>query len=278
MAARAVPTPCSGPIAITGASGQVGTALQRRLAAFSNEVRPLAQGDDLAAAFGDAVVVVHLAGTLRPKRPYTYVQANVRTVERTVAALEGSSVERIVFLSYVGAERNSPNAYLRAKAEAEDLLHRCGRDSVLFRCTHIFGPPEDPGPTVSAMLAGDGGTVWMLGNGTQRVAPVFRDDVVEAIVAALDPRTSHGRFDLPGPDEMTMNEFVGIVNREQVRTKHLPAPLARTLGYALPGLTPALVDIMLADSLGDQARVVRAYGFERRRAGDIYLRRRAIAA
>lgn len=269
----------AGPIAITGASGQVGAALRSRLARLPNEVRPLGRGDDLAEAFRDATAVVHLAGTLRPKPPSTYVEANLRTVERTVAALEGSSVERVVFLSYVGADPGSSNAYLRTKAEAERLLHESGRDTVVFRCTHIFGPPEEPGPTVSALLARDSqSTAWVLGGGAQRVAPVYRDDVADAIVAALDPRTNHGRFDLAGPDEMTMDDFVRIVNKEGTKLRHLPTLVTRTLGRVLPDLTPELVDIMLADSLGDQIRAVRAFGLDRRWLEDIYQPRAAIAA
>ena len=267
----------TGPIAMTGASGQVGTALRRRLASFPNEVRPLGRDDDLHGAFREAVAVVHLAGTMRPRRSNTYVQANLRTVERTVAALEGSSVERVVFLSYVGADRSSPNTYLRTKAEAEELLHRSGRDTVIFRCTHIYGPPGEPGPTVSALLAPGGAAAWVLGSGRQRVAPICRDDVVEAIVAALDPRTNHGRFDLPGPDELTMDEFVAIVNGGPVTLRHIPARLARTLAHAVPSLTPTLVDVMLADSLGEGTRAARAFALERRRLTDIYRPRAAVA-
>src|SRR5512133_1242960 len=58
-----------GPVAITAASGQVGTALQRRLAAVPNQVRLLGRGDDLATAVADAEVVIHLAGTLQPQSP-----------------------------------------------------------------------------------------------------------------------------------------------------------------------------------------------------------------
>lgn len=128
------------------------------------------------------------------------------------------------------------------------------------------------------MLAKKGGGPWVLGDGSQRVAPVFRDDVVEAIVAALDLGTNHGRFDLPGPDEMTMDEFVGIVNGGRVRPRHLPALLARTLGHALPGLTPELVEIMLEDSIGDQIRAVRTFGLQRRGPMDMYGLRTAIVA
>lgn len=76
-----------GPIVITGATGQVGVALRRRLAAGSSEIRALTRQDVTPSAFRDAEAVVHLAGTLRPGRHSTYEQANRGTVEQTVAAL-----------------------------------------------------------------------------------------------------------------------------------------------------------------------------------------------
>lgn len=260
----------AGPIAITGASGHVGTALRHRFATLPNEVRAVGREDDLAAAFRDAVAVVHLAGTLRPEAPETYEDANLRTVERTVAALEGSAVERIVFLSYVGAHRSSANAYLRAKAEAENVLHRAGRDLVVFRCTHVVGPPEDPGPFVTSLLAEKGHPVWVLGSGTQRLAPVYREDVADAILAALTPTAYHGRFDLPGPEVLTMDELVGVVNGGSCGIHHVPPLAARALGHVVPDLTPELVDVLLADSLGDQTRADRAFGLERHGVGAVY--------
>jgi uncharacterized protein YbjT (DUF2867 family) len=271
-------TPRDGPIAIAGASGHVGTALRRRLTAFPNEVRVLARGGDPASALRDAAAVVHLAGTLRPGRSSTYEQANLDTVGRTVAALAGSSVERVVFLSYVGADPHAENAYLRAKGEAEELLRECGRDCVVFRCTHIVGPPDDPGPTVSALLARRGHSAWVLGNGGQRVAPIYREDVVDAIVAALDPRTYHGRFDLPGPEKTTMDDFARIVNADGVRLRHVPPRAVRALSHAVPGMTPELVEVMLADSVGEQARADRTFWLERRRVSDVYRPRVALAA
>ena len=49
----------TGPIAITGADEQVGTALQDYPADYPNQVRALRHGSDLAAAFQDAEVIVH---------------------------------------------------------------------------------------------------------------------------------------------------------------------------------------------------------------------------
>jgi nucleoside-diphosphate-sugar epimerase len=262
----------TGPIAITGASGHVGTALRRRLASLPNDVRALERGDDLRESFRDAAVVVHLAGTLSPEHGDSYEEANLRTVERTLAALEGSTVERVVFLSYLGASPSSGNEYLRAKGLAEQLLYRCGRDVVVFRCSHIYGPPDEPGPLAAALTAHDGdGVVCVLGDGRQRIAPLNREDVVEAIVnASLDPTTYHGRFDLTGPDEMTIDDFVQALNGGHASMRHIPPHLARVLAHVAPGLTPAFVDVMLADSVGDPLRAARAYGLELRRVEDVY--------
>jgi nucleoside-diphosphate-sugar epimerase len=269
----------TGHVAVTGASGQVGRALVRRLEGLANDVRPVGRGDDLSDAVRDAEVVVHLAGTLRPKPDDSYEDSNIGTVERMLRALERSSVDRIVFLSYVGADRASPNDYLRAKGRAEELLHRCGRDAVVLRCTHVFGPPDDPGPTVSALLARPGRSAWILGTGRQRVAPVYREDVVDAIVrAALDLRAPHGRFDLPGPDAMTFDRFVDVVNGSPVPRRHVPAGVARLLAHATRELTPALVDVIAADSLGEQTRAGRAFGLVRRRLVDVYGRPAQAAA
>jgi uncharacterized protein YbjT (DUF2867 family) len=238
-----------GRVAVTGASGQVGAALERRLGQLPNEVRPLGRGDDLAASFRDADAVVHLAGTLQPRKPNTHRAANLDTALATGGALAGSRAQRVVFLSFLTARPDAPNAYLRYKAEAEKVLRSCGIPAVIFRCDHIYGPPAEPGPTASAFLA-KSGKVTLLGSGAQRLAPLYRDDVVEAILhAALDPETPTGTFELAGPDTMTAEELARLLNPEPIRVRRTPGMLARLLGHVVPSLTPELVDVLLADAV-----------------------------
>src|SRR5262249_25266252 len=109
-------------IAVTGASGQVGTLVCRRLAEKQTEVLALNHGDDWAGAIAKCEAVIHLAGTLLPKGRNSYDSANVQTTATVAAAARDSHVRRLVFLSYVGADTGSPNAYLRSKALAEASL------------------------------------------------------------------------------------------------------------------------------------------------------------
>ncbi len=264
-----------GPVAITGANGQVGTALQKRLKQTRNEVRPLDRGNELRSAVSDAEVVVHLAGGLVVHGADTYQSANLDTVLSTLDAIVGSSVRRLVFLSFITADPRSANEYLRAKGEAETLVSSCGVPAVIFRCDHIYGPPGDPGPTASAFLSKGGKRVRILGKGTQRLSPVFKHDVVEAIVhGSLDPSTPTGTFELAGPRTVTADEFAQQLNLGTVRLHHTGPWLSRGLAHVVPALTPTLVDVMLRDAVAtdDPQVAARAFGVTLRSVEDLWRR------
>jgi uncharacterized protein YbjT (DUF2867 family) len=262
----------TGDVAITGVSGQVGIMLAERIAERRNGVVALNRDDDWGAA-ASAEVVVHLAGTLQPRGRNTYESANVATTRSVASAVAGSSVQRLVFLSYVGADPESRNGYLQSKGVAEALLTGTGIPATIFRCVHIYGPPERPGPTAGAFIAKGPGPVAVPGTGRQRIAPLFIGDVVDAVLAAaLDSSSPAGTYELAGPDEMTMDAFVRGLNRKGVRLLHLPAVVARGLAYVTPSLTPALMELLLADNVPstDPRAVARRFGSELHRFADVW--------
>lgn len=161
-------------VVITGASGQVGQALlsslqgkYESLIALVRKSAKLPANEIIAdwlnsskteEAIAQADAVVHLAGTLKPEHG-DYISANVKTTEVIVSALKKSQAKRVVFLSYVGASKNSPNAYLYTKAQAESILQASGFPLTIFRCTHIIGSPAKPGPTAENLLSKNGKAV-----------------------------------------------------------------------------------------------------------------------
>ena len=260
-------------VAVTGASGQVGTLVCRRLAETPIEVLPLNQGDDWAEAIGKSEAVIHLAGTLQPKGRNSYDSANVRTTATVVAAARESDLRRLVFLSYVGADAASPNAYLRSKALAERLLIESGIATTVFRCVHIYGPPERPGPTAGAFIGRGRRPVTVPGTGKQLIEPLYIGDVVDAVIGAIDRPDAPTRiFDLGGPDRMTMDDFVRALNSPDVRIRHIPPALARVLAHLSPSLTPALMDLLLTDNVtaAPPAEIGRQFGFTPHRLADVW--------
>lgn len=274
-----------GSIAVTGANGQVGRALLEALSGLAKEVVCLVRresdlggcrqvtgwmhADQALEALSQAGGVVHLAGTLNP-RGHDYESANIATTRRVVAGIDPDTTRRLVFLSYVGAAEDSPNAYLASKARAERLLRDTGVPCTVLRCTHIIGPPNAPGPTAGSLRRSGGRTVAVLGNGRQRVAPVYLGDVVAAVLAALSSDTS-GTFDLAGPETMTMDELVRLLNPDGgVRISHVPWPAAQLLRFVGPKLPAALIDIMRKDSLGKGDAAAEALGISLMSLSDVW--------
>jgi uncharacterized protein YbjT (DUF2867 family) len=113
----------------------------------------------------------------------------------------------------------------------------------------------------------------LLGSGSQQLAPLYRDDVVEAILhAALDPETPTGTFQLAGPDNMSAEEFARLLNSDPIRIRRIPMMVARLLGHVAPNLTPELVDVMLADAVptDDVAATARRFGVETHHLAEVW--------
>ena len=267
-----------GMVVVTGASGQVGRRMLERLRETPAHTVALARRPFSAPALRcytgsldsswardaieEADYVVHLAGTLRPADG-SYWDANVETAAAVARSLARGAARRVAFLSYVGASADSDNEYLRTKAQAEQILAGTGRELVVFRSTHVVGPFHEPGPTAQAFLARGDRPVLVPGDGQQRVAPLYVDDVVSAVLSAL-VRGAPGTYDLAGPDIMTLDELVDMLNGGRARIRHVPARLARLGARFIPSLPAAAVDVMLRHSVGDASRAVETFGLKLR--------------
>ncbi|MGH9868156.1 MAG: NAD-dependent epimerase/dehydratase family protein [Candidatus Polarisedimenticolia bacterium] len=263
-----------GSLVITGATGQVGratidalvrrgvrpTALVRRDGQLegSDTISDWLASDRALAAIQRASTVVHLAGTLNPP-DHDYERANILPTQRIANAVNPARTRSLVFLSYVGASEESTNRYLATKARAERLLREAGVPVTVFRCTHIIGPPTSPGPTAASLLAAGGKSVTVLGNGKQRLAPVYLGDVVAAIEAAVSSKQA-GTFDLQGPEEMSLDDLVRRLNGPKVSIAHVPAVVARLLRFVGAKLPGPLIDIMLKDCRSERPTAQSVFG------------------
>jgi UDP-glucose 4-epimerase len=162
-------------VVITGASGNVGTSLLRKLALHGDvsEIVGLARrwttlqmpkttwvsadvvGSDLVSVFEGADVVVHLAWAIQPSRDEAQLQAvNVDGSARVFEAVARAGVPTLIYASSVGAYSPGPkdepgvdeswptdgipsSFYARHKAEVERLLDRFEREHPNVRCVRM---------------------------------------------------------------------------------------------------------------------------------------------
>lgn len=264
-------------IAVTSANSRVGRILLPRL----NEqgfhtialvrsltelpaAQTIANWVDSTEAMGvmqNADAIVHLSGEAFAKSAQAYWEANVQTTERVAEALRSGRAKRVVFISYLDADAQSSNLYLKAKGQAEQLLMSSSKEAVIFRVQAIINTPDSPSPFEENLITSNGKKVSILGDGQQRIEVVYSSDVVEAIVRALKGGRA-GVYDLTSPDQLTLNDLVKLLNRNpSVSISHVPTWLARILGRLIPDLSPTVVDLFLRKySKMDGSRVIKEFG------------------
>jgi uncharacterized protein YbjT (DUF2867 family) len=272
------------PVVVTGASGGIGRALiplltsrgevravirrrgpgeALRHAGSKVAVCELADTATMATVMDGAHTVVHLAGGLDLPDDEAYEAANAGTVRDTLEAASAAGVARFVLLSYPGASSDAANPFLRAKGRAEEAVRSSGLDHVILRSTHVYGPGQR---WLQEMRAAATRPVAALvvGPGTQRLAPVFVEDMAGTVVAA-DDRASGvgGTFGLQGPDIVTADEVVDLLAGRHRRKVHL-SPVAARRGTRLlgrPVSRPAL-EILAGDSVVDAPSAAEEFGID----------------
>jgi uncharacterized protein YbjT (DUF2867 family) len=267
-------------ILVTGGSGFVGGHVVHALRADGRDVRclvrdrrrgerleawgcELAEGDvtrpeSLRAAADGCETVVHLVA-IRQGRPEAFQQVMVEGTRNLIAAAREAGVRRFVLMSALGtsAETKDVVPYYGAKWEMEQEVKAAGIPYVVFRPSFIFGKDGGILPTF-AKLARLAPVTPIVGTGTQRIQPIWADDVGAYFSKAVDlGAATDGTFELGGPDAVTWNEFwerlkhVRGIRRPSV---HVPIGLMKVNALVterLPGNIPLTRDLLKMLEAGD---------------------------
>ncbi len=147
-------------LAITGATGFVGSAVLNEALAQGHTVRALARreqgtragvewvrgdlGDTaaLAALVEGADAVIHVAGLTNTPDPAQFDVANVTGTANVLAAMEAARIKRLVFVSSLSARQPELSAYGASKAKAEALVEASKLDWTTVRPPGVYGPRD----------------------------------------------------------------------------------------------------------------------------------------
>lgn len=230
-----------------------------RLASWGAE---LVEGDvtdvaSLRKACADADAVVHLVSIIKGSRA-DFEHVMTEGTRSLVAAAKEAGVRRFVLTSALGVDERSKDAvpYFGAKWQMERALEESGLERVILRPSFVFGREGGALPTF-VRLARFAPVTPIVGAGTQRLQPIWVEDLAEHYALALELPDAAGRtFELGGPDTPTWNEFWVRLRRVLgVRrpSLHVPIGLMRiqaALTERLPG-APVTRDQLTMLNLGD---------------------------
>lgn len=261
-------------VLVTGATGFIAGHLLPRLASRGHRVRGMWRGrerpgrtrapgidwvegdvtlpETLSRATFECDVIVHLAGCSTAQPGSSLEAVNVAGTRNLLVAGLDSGVQRIVYVSALGA---SPAAgpYFRSRFQAEDAVMSSGVEHVIVRPAVVYGPADHFVTSILALLR-KLPVFPMLGDGTFRLQPIAVEDLVDVLTQSVErPDVEGGLYEVAGPDRISFTSIVRTVGEvAAVRRPILPLPdgvaspvtrLAQTAGLATP-FTKEQLDVL----------------------------------
>jgi uncharacterized protein YbjT (DUF2867 family) len=282
-------------VVITGANSAVGQAILRQsdsassmtfvaavrsdraarelepLSAHIGEMARIAYGDSksLRTAFSGALAVIHLAGVLVEQPGSTYEQANVDTTRSVVEAAKEVAVEKLVYVSAIGADEASANRYWRSKGLAEAIVRGSGLPYTVLRAPLLLGPGTEASAALKRNVSRR--TAMLIGGGHNVQQPIDVADLARAALVATRSSAVNSRtFELVGPVAITEREILDraarIVGRH-LRVRSIPKKLI-SLAAAIrrltgrPGFSQDALEVITADTRLDPTPATMGLGIE----------------
>lgn len=218
-------------IVLTGATGQVGSALLGRLLEQDEQVRVLVRDPRrlgpnrvrVQITLGDlsnpvalrqlvrgARAVVHLAASMRDQPGASIEEVNGIATARLLRCASAAGVERFLFFGALGATPTSRTRFFRTKAVAERAVAGSELDATVFSPSIVYDP-GDPWMTLLRRLSLLP-VMPISGRGTASYQPIWAQDVITCVLRVLRDGAPEGarRLELAGPDVLTYEQIVRL--------------------------------------------------------------------
>jgi uncharacterized protein YbjT (DUF2867 family) len=186
----------------------------------------------LREAVAGCTVVVHLVAILSGK-PADFERVMAQGSRDLVGAARDAGVARWVQMSALGTNQETKDLvpYYRAKWETEQAVAGSGLPHVILRPSFVFGPDGGIVPRF-ARIARLAPLTPIVGPGTQRLQPIWVDDVARAIVLALEHDGGYGQAPPPGEPQL----LIELGGPDVVDWNELWARLKAAIGTRRPAL------------------------------------------
>jgi NADH dehydrogenase len=281
-------------ILLTGGTGFVGRRIAAALRARDLPVRCLvrdpARGRALEAAGCElATGDVTDAGSVRRAADgctavvhlVAIIQGSAADVDRVMvdgtrhvlAAAGDGGAGRFVLMSALGVSEETKDLvpYYRAKWAMEEMTRAAPLEHVIFRPSFVFGPGGGALRQFT-LMARYLPVIPVPGDGSQRIQPIFVDDVAQFFARAVDHPGAAGRlFELGGPEVLTWNELwdrlAATLGKRRSKV-HLPTALLRPQAALFERLPKApvtrdqLTMLEAGDNVCDPRPAVETFGVE----------------
>jgi uncharacterized protein YbjT (DUF2867 family) len=219
-------------ILVTGGTGFIGNNLIRALVESGKKVRVLLKPSrispnfpkgipvdvavssltdekNLRAALKDVDVIFHLAGVERSGHKGDLNLVDVQGTRSLVSAARAMNINRIIYVSHLGADRNSAYPVLKAKGIGEQEIISSGINYTILRTGALFGEGDQFTVPLAKLIRISPGFLLLPVGGVNLLQPLWINDFVTVLQLTLDdPKKVNRLLNLGGIETFSYQEIV----------------------------------------------------------------------
>lgn len=262
-------------IFVTGATGFIGRSLMAWLEREEIDARPyngrINDPLTLRTELTGANVVIHLAGSEARGRERLLNHVDVEGTERLIEECRRAGVQRLIYVSRIGADPLAIHPLLKAKGACERLIKKSGIPYTILRSASVFGYGDRYFELLVGLAIWSWPFVWLPGGGKLVAQPLWVEDLVRCLVQVIDkPVLINKTIEIAGEERIHYADLMrSLLKLTDLHRILLPLPLVLLRPFSRlffywwywPAVSPFFVDRFFVPELAPFDSILRHFGF-----------------